>query len=236
VSQSAVALAWHANLATRLCAGLVWALVTASLVFWSYRLILAPAAAPASTAASSALPPAQDMYARLLGESGAAERTAAEPPAAASRFQLSGIIAPTDDDHDHDEDDEGIALIAVDGRRARAFRVGEIVDAGLRLGKVSQRSAVLLADDGTAPIVLEVKSPAAVFARVPPPLPGAVDFATVPAAPGSPAVQTASSGAEPGPALAPAVDLVQEVPARPPGSTPGTLSPGRRQRLRGLSH
>jgi hypothetical protein len=217
-----------ANFATRFCAGFAWALVAASVVFWGSLLLCASTAAPPRTASSSALPPAQFSFVRLPGESVAAELPSRVPPAA-SRFHLGGIVAPTQNDG------EGIALIAVDGQRARVFRVGDAIDAELRLDKVSQRGAVLRLDERTAPIFLELTSLDAAIARVAPPRSGATDIIALPATPGSAAAEPASSGVEPGPLLAPAADLVQELPARSPGPLPNTLGLGRRLRLRGLT-
>jgi general secretion pathway protein C len=207
-------------------------LVAASAFFWGSRLLATPSAAPASSAAPSALLPVHDDFTRLLGEPDVTTPAAPEPSPAASRFVLNGVVASTE------EADSGIALIAVDGQKPRAFRTGESVGAGFRLDKVSHRSAVVLADDGTPPVVLELAPPDVVLARSQQqqqPLPGA----TAPAGPNQPiqaGVPTASSGPDPDPPLEPAVDLVQEASARPSGSAPNTASPGRRKRLRGLAH
>ncbi|RYY52355.1 MAG: hypothetical protein EOO24_65305, partial [Comamonadaceae bacterium] len=93
----------------------VWALAAASIVFWGLRLA-APSDALAPPAVASA-PAAVDPVAvgRLLGAVDAPVVAAATPDAA-SRFALLGVIA--------DPDGQGAALIAVDGKPARPFRVG----------------------------------------------------------------------------------------------------------------
>jgi general secretion pathway protein C len=81
--------------------------------------------------------------ARLLG---AIPRTGATPSAnAASRFVLVGVAATASH--------LGAALISVDGKPAKPFRVGGAVDEGLVLQSVDDRHAVLGAAAGGPPVV-----------------------------------------------------------------------------------
>jgi hypothetical protein len=159
-----------------------------------------------------------------------------------SRFRLDGVVAPTRNDA------KGLALIAVDGQSARAFRIGDAIAAGFKLGEVSQRGAVLMADDPRVTLVLELASPNSAVSPAGPSLAGATDATdatdatpgtTRPAMPESAGAGAgagpASSGGEPGPLVAlPAEPGQALLPARSPGSSPDTLGAGRRNRLRGL--
>ncbi len=113
---------------------LLWALAAASIVFWVLRLAT-PADALAPPALASA-PLAVDAAAvgRLLGAVKAPGSVAAAPDAA-SRFVLQGVIADTDG--------RGAALIAVDGKPARPFRVGASIGDSYVLQSVGTRAATL---------------------------------------------------------------------------------------------
>jgi general secretion pathway protein C len=70
-----------------------------------------------------------------------------------SRFNLIGVVA--------DRSQHGAALIAVDGRPAKPYRVGSAIDEGLVLQSVAPRSAVLAASPSGPPVVtLEMPVPA----------------------------------------------------------------------------
>jgi general secretion pathway protein C len=109
----------------------VWGLVAASAVYWGMKLS-SGSSAPVAPAVRAAPPPDPAAIARLLG----AVPVAAAPVASlASRFQLLGVVA--------DVDGGGAALIAVDGKPPKPFRVGANVDEGLVLQSVEPRRATL---------------------------------------------------------------------------------------------
>ncbi|RZL92290.1 MAG: general secretion pathway protein C [Variovorax sp.] len=89
-------------------------------------------APPAVAAAPAAVDPI--AVGRLLGAVDAPAVAAASPDAA-SRFVLLGVIA--------DADGQGAALIAVDGKPARPFRVGGRLADGYVLQSVGARAATL---------------------------------------------------------------------------------------------
>ena len=128
---------------------LVWALVAASAVYWGLKFT-APGDGSATFAPMARAPAAADpaAVARLLGASPAVAATA--PVASlSSRFVLTGVVADTSH--------QGAALIAVDGRPARPYRVGTQVDPELVLQSVDNRRAVLAASaDGPAVLTLEL--------------------------------------------------------------------------------
>jgi general secretion pathway protein C len=99
-------------------------------------------------AARTPVPADPAAVARLLGASPAS--TAAAPVASlASRFVLVGVVASPSH--------KGAALIAVDGKPAKPFRVGSAVDDRLVLQSVGSRRAVLAeSTDGPAVVTLEL--------------------------------------------------------------------------------
>ncbi|MBG9389360.1 type II secretion system protein N [Caenimonas aquaedulcis] len=128
----------------------LWGLVAASAVYWGLKL--------RSTGANSAVaPPPVRMaapsdpvaVARLMGWTPTA--AAASPVASlASRFVLLGVVA--------NSSHNGAALIAVDGRPAKPFRVGTAVDQELVLQSVDSRRATL-ASNANGPAVLTLELP-----------------------------------------------------------------------------
>jgi general secretion pathway protein C len=146
----------------------LWALAAASIVFWGLRLaapsdaIAPPAvAAPAAAVDSAAV-------AQLLGAV-PSEVVATPTPDAASRFVLKGVVADTDQ--------QGAALIAVDGKPARPFRVGAQIADGFVLQSVTVRAAALGATPDSAPL-FTLQLPVRPLAVMTPP--------AAPAAPASP--------------------------------------------------
>lgn len=151
---------WHAPLATT---GL-WALAAGAAVFWGLRLASpADAVAAAATMPRASMPADSDAVARLLGVLPASS-TAPVAPEAASRFALSGVVA--------DPSKQGAALISIDGKPPRPFRVGSKVGEGYVLQSVGVRAATLGAQlDGPAAFTLQlpVRAPINVSSSVPPP-------------------------------------------------------------------
>ena len=124
----------------------LWGLAAASAVFWGLKLggSTAPVLAP--------LPPTRPVLSadtgaitRLLGGAPATAVAAAQPTLA-SRFQLVGVVAG-------ERSGAGAAVIAVDGRPARPYRVGSSLDQGLVLQSVHGRSAVIAAGMSTPPLL-----------------------------------------------------------------------------------
>lgn len=154
---------WHAPLVTTL----LWGLAAGAAVFWGLRV-----AAPADPIAAAATMPKPTLsadagaLAQLLG---VVSVTNAAPvaPEAASRFALSGVIA--------DASQQGAALIAIDGKPPRPFRVGSRVGEGYVLQSVNVRAATLgTSIDGPAAFTLQlpVRAPLAMGAArtfAPPP-------------------------------------------------------------------
>jgi general secretion pathway protein C len=129
----------------------IWALVAASVVFWALRLGARGPSAPPYTLPVGESPPARGDLSRLLG-SGPAASAVAAPPEASSRFRLVGVAAPLASA----PQGFGIALVSIDGKPARPFRVGAHVDGDLLLRSVAQRSAAFGPASGATSFTLEL--------------------------------------------------------------------------------
>jgi general secretion pathway protein C len=129
----------------------LWALAAGSVVAWGLKLggSQAPAVVPPPPARPvAAVDPV--ALARLLGSAPTAV-VAAPQPTLASRFQLLGVAAGA-------ESGGGAAVIAVDGKPARPYRVGAALDEGIVLQAVRGRQAVLAAA-GTGQPLLTLELP-----------------------------------------------------------------------------
>jgi len=153
-----------------------WALAAASIVFWGLRLAApSDAIAPPAVAKAQAEPdPA--AVAQMLGAVSA--QSVAATPEAASRFALLGVVA--------DADQQGAALIAVDGKPARPFKVGATVAEGYVLQSVGTRAASLGASVDTSPaLTLQLPTRPLAVMSPPTPLAGGAVAAPAPRAPGA---------------------------------------------------
>lgn len=126
----------------------VWVLAAASVVFWGLRLAAPPesAAPPALVSAPVSVDPAE--VAKAFGATTAP--VASLTPDAGNRFVLLGVVA--------DGDQRGAALIAVDGKAPRPYRVGQQLGDGYVLQSVDLRAAKLGAGPDT-PTLLTLQMP-----------------------------------------------------------------------------
>lgn len=113
---------------------LTWAAVAATAVFWALRLFVPGEPTPASSLATGRTVVAAADLSRLLGTPPPRE-VAAAPANSDGRFKLIGVVAQTQG--------AGIALLSIDGKPARAFRVGSQVDGDWVLQQVGPLSAML---------------------------------------------------------------------------------------------
>lgn len=129
---------------------LLWALVAGSAVYWGLKFAArsgAVAAVPVAARNSASADPV--ALARLLGANPAA---AAPAVSAASRFTLVGVVASAGH--------RGAALIAIDGKPPKPYRIGAVVDDRLILQAVESRRAVLAeSPSGPAVVTLELPLP-----------------------------------------------------------------------------
>lgn len=131
----------------------MWALAAASALFWGLRLFAASRPLPERTPVAARAPAARGDLVRLLGADPPPPvvQAEAEPPPD-NRFQLIGVVAgPTPS-----AAREGVALIAVDGKAPKAFRVGAVVEGQTVLKTVAARGATLGPRDGPAQVTLNL--------------------------------------------------------------------------------
>lgn len=124
---------------TRIATLGVWVVVAAAAVFWGLKLFVRPSPVPPQATTASAAQALRGDLTRLLGAAAEPEEITAPVVAAASRFQLVGVVAP----RSPKAAGEGLALIAIDGKPAKAYRVGATVDGDLVLQRVRARGADL---------------------------------------------------------------------------------------------
>ena len=151
---------------------LVWALVAGSALFWGFKLASRPLPVPSQAQVAEPGVAMRGDLARLLGADAPAPAAATEPtPAIDARFSLIGVVSPKASQAAR----EGLALIAVDGKPPRAYRVGAVIEGTHVLKSVSARGALLGLKDGDAQFGLSVA-----------PLPAAATGSLSPAGAGSP--------------------------------------------------
>jgi general secretion pathway protein C len=137
---------------------MTWALVAAAALFWGLRVFVRAPPVPPGTPVATIGPAARGDLTRLLGNDPPPPVVAAvaeAPPDA--RFQLIGVVTPRATAAAR----EGLALIAVDGKPAKAYRVGAVIDGQTILKSVAARGAMLGPRDGAAQVTLSLAPPAA---------------------------------------------------------------------------
>jgi general secretion pathway protein C len=128
----------------------VWALVAGSAAYWGLKLSGTPGGSAAAPGAARANAPVDPVaVARLLGASPSAA-TATPAASVASRFALVGVVASSSH--------QGAALISIDGKPPKPFRVGAAIDEGVMLQSVDARRAVL-ASGANGPVVATLELP-----------------------------------------------------------------------------
>ena len=191
----------------RLSSFVIWSLVAATLMFWALRFVARPLQAPAYAMAVSTAAPMRGDLTRLFGAAPLLAIAVEAAPEAPSRFRLVGVMAPNSRRDDANAA-YGLALIAVDGKPAKAFAVGSTLDSNLVLQSVSLRTASLGPAEGARSVLLELPA-------LPPPSTGVLP------APGSPAGVTPAppQGGRPPAPMAPAAAPIVTLPV-PPASVP----------------
>ena len=183
----------------------VWALAAASALFWGLKLFVMPPAAPPQTQLAEPGAGLRGDLTRLLGVDPPAPLVAAAAEAAPdARFTLVGVLSPRSPQAAR----EGVALIAVDGRIAKAYRVGAVVDGQNVLQSVGARSATLGPQGGASLIALNITPQ-------PPASTGTLPAAAVDG--GVPPAPVRGAARPPTPTVAPRIPVL--TPPLPPGAT-----------------
>lgn len=142
----------------------IWALVAWSATYWMLRFNGNRPGAAAPVELAPPLPATEPgNVARIFGP--AIERPT-EPGAVplavdpSTRFSLVGVVA--------NRASVGVALLSVEGKPARPYRVGSTVDEGYTLKSVTARSATLAAPQTGAVFTVNLSASPAASAVVPP--------------------------------------------------------------------
>jgi general secretion pathway protein C len=167
----------------------LWALAGASTVAWGIKLSGNPHAVtlPPPTARQAA-PVDPAALARLLGGTPAAAGAPMAAPSLASHFHLLGVAAGA-------HSGQGAAVISIDGKPARSYRVGSTLEEGIVLQAVHGREAELGAPGRNEPMVV---------LQVPALKMESVQGATLPPGAASTPMSAPAPMTEPAPAPAPA--------------------------------
>lgn len=185
-------------MASRIFALIIWAAVAASLAYWGLRWLARPTGVPANATPVSLDSGAHGDLRRLLVGPVKASGPVVDPSAAsalASRLKLLGVVAPR-----HEGDAGGVALLSIDGKPPKAFRVGSVIEGDLVLKSLTQRGAAIGTADGPATTTLDLP-------LLPPPPTGALP----------PVSGFSTTGSD----LTHAPGGVPPTPAPPPGGMPG---------------
>lgn len=175
---------------TRLLSLLVWAAAGASAVVWGMKFWARGTPVPPGASVAQVAAPAGMDLARVLGNPPPKPVAAPVPVAVDSRFRLLGLAAPGAGQAG------GLALIAVDGKPARTWRVGREVEPGLRLLAVSHRRAELGVPGAPPTLTLELPPLASAQRGRPGEVPGAgLPQGGLPSLPGANVLPAAPMGA-----------------------------------------
>ncbi len=139
----------------RISAFVIWSLVAAAAAFWLLRLTTGSPQAPAYAVAVGKSAVVRGDLNRLFGAPVTVVAAAEPVPEAASRFKLVGVMAPRSKD-EQSVAGSGLALIAVDGKPAKAFTVGASLDSGLVVQSVGLRTASIGPARGARSMLLEI--------------------------------------------------------------------------------
>ncbi len=138
---------------------LIWALAAGIAVFWGLRLWASPLPVPANATVVQPSPAPRGDLTRLLGADPVEPVAATAPaPAVDTRFTLVGVVSPRGSQNQR----EAMAVISVDGKPARTYRVGAVVEGTRVLQSVSLRGAELGTRGG--PVLVSLSLPALVEA------------------------------------------------------------------------
>lgn len=135
----------------RLSALVVGLLFALSAVYWVLRWPAAESGRALSpvTASDEVVAASAAELARLLGAQTAPTAQVTED--ASNRIRLTGVIASPNG--------QGVALLSIDGKPAKAYRVGSQLEEGLVLQSVEGRR-VALAADAKGPVHMRLELPA----------------------------------------------------------------------------
>jgi general secretion pathway protein C len=133
----------------------VWALVGASVVYWGLQFFAPHQGAPIEAQVAVPKSIQRGDLTRIFGPDEAPASTEQATPPPDKRFTLVGVVAPRARAGSQAAR-EGIALISVDSKPAKAYRVGAVVDGDTLVQAVNVRSVALGPKGGPATVSLEI--------------------------------------------------------------------------------
>lgn len=142
----------------------VWALVAASVVYWGMLLFVPSQETPSQAVVAVPKSIQRGDLTRVFGPDEAPKSDAEAGPPPDKRFALLGVVAPrapSGKGVSSQSAKEGIALIAMEGKPAKAYRVGAVVDGDTVVQAVAARSVTLGPKGGPAQVSLELAPPPA---------------------------------------------------------------------------
>lgn len=154
-------------------------------MFWGTRLLARPAVSSVPVVAMETALANDADVSRLLGAAPMVETAPVEAaPQLSSRFRLMGVVAP------NPPSEQGLALISVDGRPLRVYRVGAAIEGDLMLRAVGLRTATVASsrssNDAATSFVLELPALSAAATGALPPAGFAIPQFAPPTAPAVP--------------------------------------------------
>lgn len=130
----------------------VWGLAALSAAAWGLKLSARPEPVPAQASVAGVAPLGGGDWSRVLGASTTPAQSAApQAPPDSARFQLVGVAAPKGP-----ADGQGVALLVVDGKPARAYRQGAAIDERLLVRRIEQRRVTIGLRDAEGTFDLEL--------------------------------------------------------------------------------
>jgi general secretion pathway protein C len=226
---------------SRFFALLIWGAVALSAAFWGLRWFGQSMSVPPGTASATMDNSLKGDMSKLLAGPAKPVDSVAVPTqqaALAGRLQLLGVVAPR-----QEGGQAGVALLVLDGKPARAYRLGQAVDGELVVQTITQRQVQIGTQGGPAAVSLDLPLMAAAATGSLPPSNGlpSNNASTTPGAPlGSTPAYGAAAARSVGRGMA-GTPVEGSDPATgnaPPNAEPGSSRPrsvmSPRMRRRGL--
>jgi len=168
---------------------LIWAAAAAAAVFWGLRVWGESPQPPAHAQPAPAPAVASGDLTRVLGANPVTPAVVvdtAPPSVDQTRFQLVGVIAPSASGASGRSSGPAWATISVDGKPARTYRVGTVVEGSNVLQKVAARGVEIGPRGGEPALTLKLAPPPAAVTGRPgsaaPGMPSALPGMQLPAA------------------------------------------------------
>jgi len=141
---------------SRLFSFITWALCAMGVAYWGMAWFASPLHAPPHTVSVGLSDMPKTDPQRLLSlsaQAAAPEESSVSQSAVSQRVQLVGLMAGTPN-----HTDAGIALLVVDGKPAKAFRVGQSIDGELTILSISRQGVTIGLPGDQTGVTLDAQS------------------------------------------------------------------------------